>query len=319
MRLKLVAISLKGFHMGSKSVVIAVHGGAGAPRDYQDRCEAAARVGLVVLMDNGQALEAVVESVTAMEDDGRFNAGKGAALRMDGRTIEMDAAVMDSTGALGAVACIQRVKNPVLVARAVSDTPHWLLTGEGALRFAQQAGLAGDFAPSDEASANHDDLMQALVSSSDPDALATFARHWNYATPWVDAVSRYSGDTVGAIALDSDGNFAVATSTGGSPPSLLGRVGDTPIIGCGFFAGVAGAVAVTGLGEQIVRQMLSHKVYQWIEQGVPLHAAIDRGIALFNKSVDVGIIAINDGGAAAGSNREMPTSILENDEGIVIH
>jgi beta-aspartyl-peptidase (threonine type) len=305
--------------MSSKSVAIAVHGGAGTSRNYQDGCDAAARLGLVVLMDNGSALEAVISSVTAMEDDGRFNAGKGSAFRMDGRTVEMDAAVMDSTGTLGAVACIQHVKNPVLIARAVSETPHWLLAGEGAERFAQQAGLVGDFAPSAEASKSHDELMQAMLSSTDPAALAPFSRHWNFPIPWDDAVRRYGNDTVGAVARDSDGNFAVATSTGGSPPSLMGRVGDTPIIGCGFFAGAAGAVAVTGIGEYIVRQMLARTVYQWIERGVPLHAAMDRGIALFNKSVDIGIIATNDSGAAVDSNREMPWAILENDEGVAVH
>lgn len=303
--------------MDSTHVAIAVHGGAGASRDNQDGCEAAARLGLVVLLDNGSALEAAINSVTAMEDDGRFNAGRGAAFRMDGRTVEMDAAVMDSTGTLGAVACIQRVKNPVLVARAVSQTPHWLLAGEGARRFAQEAGLAGEFPSSEQARKCHDAKMQELAS--DPAALAPFARHWNYDTPLADAMSRYSGDTVGAVARDKDGNFAVATSTGGSPPQLLGRVGDTPIIGCGFFAGPAGAVAVTGMGELIVRQMLSRTVYQWIEQAVPLHAAIDRGIALFNKNVDIGIIAVSDTDIAIGSNREMPSTILRNDQGVIVH
>jgi beta-aspartyl-peptidase (threonine type) len=318
MQVKECTLSLQEFPMGSRSVVIAVHGGAGTSRNYQDGCDAAARLGLVVLMDSGNALEAAVNSVTAMEDDGRFNAGRGAAFRMDGHTVEMDAAVMDSTGALGAVACIQGVKNPVLVARAVSETPHWLLAGEGARRFAQQAGLAEDLAPSEEARKKHDDLMQALVSSPDPGLLAPFSRHWNYATSWDEAIRRYGGDTVGAVARDSDGNFAVATSTGGSPPSLMGRVGDTPIIGCGFYAGPDGAVAVTGIGEYIVRQMLARTVYQWIEQGVPLHAALDRGIALFNKNVDVGIIAINDSDAAVASNREMASTILKNDEGVVV-
>jgi L-asparaginase/beta-aspartyl-peptidase (threonine type) len=303
--------------MNSKQVAIAVHGGAGASRNNQDGCEAAARLGLVILLDNGSALEAVINSVTAMEDDGRFNAGRGAAFRMDGRTVEMDAAVMDSIGTLGAVACIQHVKNPVLVARAVSQTPHWLLAGEGALRFAQQSGLAGHLPSSEQARKYHDETMQELVS--DPAALAPFARHWNYETPLADATGRYgSSDTVGAVARDKDGNFAVATSTGGSPPQLLGRIGDTPIIGCGFYAAGAGAVAVTGIGEFIVREMLARTVYHWIDQGVPLRAAIDRGIALFNKNVDVGIIAISDTDAAVGSNREMPSMILGSDEGVAV-
>jgi L-asparaginase/beta-aspartyl-peptidase (threonine type) len=112
--------------------------------------------------------------------------------------------------------------------------------------------------------------------------------------------------TVGAVVRDVDGRFAVATSTGGSMPALRGRVGDTPIIGSGFFAGPAGAVAVTGLGEHIVRTLLANTVYRWIESGLPLVDAIQHGLALFPEDVGVGIIAVSAHESGGASNRTMP-------------
>lgn len=300
--------------MDEAGVAIIVHGGATSPKAYQDGCEAAARLGLLTLKDAGSALDAAINSVAAMEDDGRFNAGRGSAFCLDGSTVEMDAAIMDSTGCLGAVACIQRVKNPILIARAISQTPHWMLTGEGAERFARQLGFAAYFAPSQEAAKAHDNLMKALLSG--PHEHASFSRHWNYSLPWEEAIKRYGSGTVGAVVRDSEGNFAVATSTGGCTPSLLGRVGDTPVIGCGFYAGPSGAVAATGVGEYIVRQMLAKTVYQWIEQGVPAHAAVDRGVALFDDSIDVGLIAVSEKETAVSSNRDMPYVILKDGDSV---
>jgi beta-aspartyl-peptidase (threonine type) len=125
---------------------VVVHGGAGTSRDHEDGCVLAARRALAQLEINGDALDAAIGAVTTMEDDGRFNAGSGAVLGLDGATVEMDAAIMDTRGRLGAVACVQSVKNPVRLARAVADTPHWLLVGEGASRFARTIGIP-DAAP----------------------------------------------------------------------------------------------------------------------------------------------------------------------------
>jgi L-asparaginase/beta-aspartyl-peptidase (threonine type) len=98
----------------------------------------------------------------------------------------------------------------------------------------------------------------------------------------------------------------VALSTGGSAPSLLGRVGDTPIIGSGFYAGPDGAVAATGIGEQIVRHLLARTVYGWIEGGMPLQQALTRGVGLFDAHVPVGLIAVSRTEAGAYSNQDMP-------------
>lgn len=286
--------------------VVVVHGGAGGSRADDDGCVHAARRGIVEM--NKGALAAATAAVAALEDDGRYNAGSGSVLCLDGATIEMDAAVMDSSGKLGAVACIQRVRNPVLVARAVADTPHWLLAGDGAERFARIAGFPPHYHASERARRKHDELLRRLAGAQAAlpgVANAAFSHYWNYAAPPQLATSD-GCDTVGAVVRDSAGNFAAACSTGGSAPSLLGRVGDTPIIGSGFYAGKLGAVAVTGIGEHIVRRLLAHTVYQWLAEGMPMNEALEAGIALFPSGIDVGIIAVSRTESGARSNKDMP-------------
>jgi beta-aspartyl-peptidase (threonine type) len=294
---------------------IVVHGGAGSPRDYDDGCARAARHAAEELAISADALEAAIAAVVTMEDDGRFNAGTGSVLCLDGATIEMDASVMDTKGRLGAVACVQNVKNPVLLARAVAETPHWLLAGEGANRFAAAIRHPGHHDISERQRASHRKLLKALAGSAPAmpgvDNKA-FLRFWNYGTP-LDLPADAACDTVGAVVRGPDGHFAVAGSTGGSAPSLLGRVGDTPIIGSGFYAGPHGAIAATGIGEQIVRHLLARTVYGWIEDGMGLEAALKRGIDLFDPAVAVGLIAVTGTDAAAWSNRDMPQTILKQD------
>ena len=302
----------------ARPFAIVVHGGAGASRNDVDGCEAAARAGIAAATGGGDALAAAIAAVVVLEDDGRFNAGSGAILCLDGVTTETDAAVMDSRGRLGAVACLQRVKNPVLVAHAVSQTPHWLLAGEGAERFARTAGFAEHHVVSDRAARRNAQLVTQLQGKDDSGRKidrAAFRKHWNYAAPWPGAERDddhgAACDTVGAVVRDDAGHFAVACSTGGSAPSLLGRVGDTPIIGSGFYAGPHGAVAATGIGEQIVRHLLAHTVYGWIADGMPLQMALDRGIGLFAREIDVGLIAVSRTEAGSSSNRDMPVDRIE--------
>lgn len=294
----------------AKRMAVVVHGGAGAPSTDADGCVRAAHAAITA-MRRGDALDGAVAAVVAMEDDGRFNAGAGSVLGLDGVTVEMDAAVMDTRGRLGAVACLKRTRNPVLVARAVADTPHWLLAGEGAERFARSAGFGEHEVGSSKARAAHRRLISRLRSKLP-------------ALPGIDNgfFERYvreqketpeGGDTVGAVTRDAEGHFAVAGSTGGIAPALLGRVGDTPIIGSGFYAGPHGAVAATGLGEQIVRHLLAHTVYDWIAEGMALHKALARAIDFFPEEVDIGLIAVSRTEAGSKSNRDMPTDHLEQD------
>ncbi|MCW7537387.1 isoaspartyl peptidase/L-asparaginase [Aquabacterium sp. A7-Y] len=302
----------------TNGVAIVTHGGSGSPVEWSDGCRHAAALAREQARSGASALEAAVAAVVALEDDGRYNAGSGAILRLDGKTLEMDAAVMDSRGLLGAVACLQGCKNPVLVAQAVTRTPHVLLAGEGAGRFARVLGFEASAGPSRAALDYHAQLMRAFADpeQADPDdregasKADVYKRFWNFPTPWDEVVKAHGSGTVGAVVRSADGQFAVATSTGGSAPTLLGRVGDTPIAGCGYYVGEHGAIAATGVGEYIVRQMLARTVHDWLGQGLPLQQALDRGIALFDRSVSVGLIGVTRDAAASSSNRNMAAHVL---------
>ena len=291
---------------------IVVHGGAGAPATLNGGCAAAAAAALARLRDGADALDAAVEAVVVMENDGRFNAGTGSVMRLDGETVEMDAGIVDSTGRLGAVAAVRRVRNPVLVARRVAETPHTLLAGEGATRFAKAVGLEAETAPPERVRERHRNLIDRLASGAVEGGWSAggLANAWNFFAPY-DRIFPSNGgapescDTVGAVVRGLDGTFAVAGSTGGSAPMLLGRVGDTPLIGCGFFAGEHGAVACTGVGEEIARRMLAREVYESMRAGMTPQAACEAGVDLFPAEVSVGVIAVGRDGAGAASNRDM--------------
>lgn len=286
---------------------IVVHGGAASSTDDRDGCEAAAQRGADILNNGGSAIDAVVQAVKLLEDDGRYNAGYGSVIILDdvldNLSVEMDAAVMDSQGKLGAVACVTTMRNPILVALAVNDTPHWLLAGDGADHFAQTRGFEARKGPSPQALKKRDDLIAKLKSGSDE--AASLGENWQYAMSRENAVKSFGSGTVGAAALDSNGTFAVATSTGGCAPSLWGRVGDTPIIGCGFFAGPMGAIAVTGVGEYIVPRMLARSVYEAAVAKKNLTQAIEEAIANFPSDIDLGIIGISNTEIVMKSNRDM--------------
>jgi L-asparaginase/beta-aspartyl-peptidase (threonine type) len=292
---------------------IVVHGGAGEPLEFSDGCEKAARRGREKLLETGDALDAAIAAVMVLEEDERFNAGTGSVLCLDGATIEMDASIMDSRGRLGAVACVRDVRNPILLARAVADTPHVLLAGEGADRLARALGLERSRPVTESQRDKHRKLLRELAGSVP--AMPgidnrMFERFWNYKTP-LQLPPSAAHDTVGAVVRGPDGHFAVAGSTGGSAPSLLGRVGDTALVGSGFYAGPLGAIAATGVGEHIVRHMLARTVYGYIEQGMPLQQALQRGIDLIDKNVVAGLIGVTRTEAASCSNTHMPTGRIE--------
>ena len=287
---------------------IVTHGGAGEPLEFTDGCEAAARCGRECMLETGDALEAAIAAVVVLEEDERFNAGTGAVLCLDGTTIEMDASVMDTRGRLAAIAGVRDVRNPVLLARAVADTPHVFLIGEGADRFARALGHERAQPIRSSQHEKHARLLSEFAGSAPvmPGIEnRLFEQFWNYKMP-LALPSSQSHDTVGAVVRGPDGHFAVAGSTGGSAPSLLGRVGDTALVGSGFYAGPLGAIAATGVGEHIIRHMLARTVYGWIEQGLPLQEALQRGIDLIDNDVDTGLIAVTKTEAASCSNTHMP-------------
>jgi beta-aspartyl-peptidase (threonine type) len=220
--------------------VLAIHGGAGVIRGavtprHRAGLRRALQAGWKILAAGGASLDAVTAAVVALEDDPLFNAGRGAAYNAEAKH-ELDAAIMDgATLRAGAVAAVTRIRNPVLAARAVMErSPHVMLAGKGAERFASRQKLQ-------------------LV---DPGYFRSAARR---ASRRQDPEHRHG--TVGAVALDREGNLAAATSTGGSPGKLPGRVGDSPIVGAGTWADNATcAVSGTGDGELFVRTVLAYDV-----------------------------------------------------------
>lgn len=244
-----------------------------------------------ILKRGGRALDAVVESIVVLEDDPRLNAGTGSRMRIDGR-IQMDAALMNWNLEAGGVAAIEEVKNPIRVARDVLATPHILLVGEDATAFARSKGHAR-FDPATPESRRR--LVESLARIRNGQ-LPRYAHKWK-------AVDLH--DTVGSVARDRRGRFATGSSTGGTAFMLPGRVGDSPIIGAGLYAGPHAAVSVTGIGEEIIKRVLSKSVYDRIADGLSPQKAAERGLTLFPKHVPIGIIAVARRGWGEASNRHM--------------
>jgi beta-aspartyl-peptidase (threonine type) len=256
------------FNPSRATPVIAIHGGAGTlsrahisaeqERAYHAALQQVLLAGQAVLAQGGTAMEAVCEAVRLLEDCPLFNAGHGAVFTAQA-THELDAAVMDgATLAAGAVAGVSRIRNPVQAARAVMQNgQHVLMVAEGAERMAQEAGLATVEPSYFSTPARHAQLLAAQARQAgvvlDHDGAAALAGRA------IDE-DRKMG-TVGAVALDAHGHLAAATSTGGMTNKLPGRLGDSPLIGCGTYADDrTAAVSCTGHGESFIRVAAAHDV-----------------------------------------------------------
>jgi isoaspartyl peptidase/L-asparaginase-like protein (Ntn-hydrolase superfamily) len=290
---------------------VVVHGGSGSSSAFKDGPAAACNAAVESLRRGESALEAAVAAAVVMEDDARFNAGTGSNLRLDGVTIEMDAAAMTSDARFGAVGCIRRVKNPILVACEVMKTPHLLLCGEGAAAFARQHGFPDHDPISDRAREKYrlarTNLNARTFENERPERRRfDLGEQWNFPGSQQDDC-----DTIGAVVRDEKGRFAVANSTGGVTYMLPGRIGDSPLLGAGLYAGRSGAVAATGDGEEITRKLLSKQVYDWMGSGMPAEEACRRGLDLFTNQVSVGLIAVSADGFCGVSNRDMAWASAE--------
>lgn len=224
-----------------------VHGGAhpvpkGEEESHRKGCLFAASVGWNVLQAGGSALDAVEAAVRALEDDPTFNAGTGSELNAEGQ-VEMDAAIMEGTRLnAGGVGALQGVKHPVSVARGVLERQPTLLVAQGALRLAEELD-AELCAPA-----------ELIVEKQ--------------RLKWESKSGPKGHDTVGAVAIDANGHLAAATSTGGTNDNLPGRIGDSPLIGCGLYADdEAGACALTGDGESITRLVLAKSIIDAMGDG----------------------------------------------------
>ncbi|MDB6169820.1 MAG: peptidase asparaginase 2 [Verrucomicrobia bacterium] len=292
----------------SRPFGLVIHGGAGnyAPpkvtpekeRAYRTKLQEALDAGYAVLDRGGPALDAVVATIRILEDSPLFNAGHGAVLNADG-ICELDSSIMDGSNLrAGAVAGLQHIRNPIALARAVMEkSPHVMLIGAGAERFAQENGFAlvpNDYFQTEERREDLRELQEKLKNPAKAPRVS--------AEPANAFGSEHQYGTVGCVALDRQGNLAAGTSTGGLANKRFGRVGDAPIIGAGTYADNATCgVSCTGTGEYFIRAVAAHDVSARIAyQGKSLGEAAAATLAKIGQlGGDGGLIALDREGHVA--------------------
>jgi beta-aspartyl-peptidase (threonine type) len=281
--------------------VLVIHGGAGViATDISPEKEKRVRAGLqhaletgyAVLKAGGSSLDAVSKTIVVLEDDPEFNAGKGAVFNHDGRN-ELDASIMDGASLrAGSVANVHKVRNPILLARAVMEkSAHVMLAGDGAEQFAQSIGMPLVDPKYFYTEERWQQLRQALKEEA--------AKEKSTASPH---------GTVGAVALDSAGHLAAGTSTGGMTNKRYGRIGDSPVIGAGTYANAKCAVSATGWGEFYIRTVAAHDICARVEyRNEPVAQAAKEVVmdAVPKLGGDGGVIALDaDGNFAAPFNTQ---------------
>ena len=286
------------------NVAIVVHGGAHAvpPEKVpasKEGCIAAAGAGWDVLVRGGSALDAVEAAIRVLEEDPTFNAGFGSELNTEGK-VQMDAALMDGTTlAAGAVGAIEGVRHPISVARKVLEAEPVLLVADGARRFAADQGA---------------ELCDPSEMISDEKR-----REWEQAAQAEKNSGGKKGhDTVGCVALDRNGNLATGTSTGGTNTNQPGRIGDSPLVGCGLYAdGEWGACSMTGDGESIVRVVLAKTTVDLLRDDCHPEQAAQRAMDILQKRVDgrAGCILLDRNGRIGWAHNEpnMPVAYRTED------
>ena len=287
-----------------------IHGGAGTilkknmtpekEKAYKDKLTEALQTGYNLLKAGKSSLDAVEATVRVMEDSPLFNAGKGAVFTNEGRN-ELDAAIMDGkTLAAGSIAGVTTIRNPISAARAVMEkSEHVMMVGAGAEKFAKQAGLE----IVDPKYFWTEDRWKGLERARKEDSTRAVLDHGSKKSLKLGIQNKDDKfGTVGAVALDRDGNLAAATSTGGMTNKKYGRVGDAPIIGAGTYANKTVGISCTGWGEFFIRNVVAHDVAALMEyKGLSLAEATNE---LIMKKVpdlggDGGLIALDKDGNVA--------------------
>jgi beta-aspartyl-peptidase (threonine type) len=290
---------------------IVIHGGAGIilkkdmipemEKKYREKLEEALAAGYKVLENNGSSLDAVAAAIRVMEDSRIFNAGAGSVLTSEGKN-EMDASIMDGrTLKAGAVAGLRRIKNPVIAARCVMDkSPHVFMAGQGAENFAFSCGCA----TADSAYFISEKRLLQLKKAKEEERNIPLKRDTlGFFMPDSNRYNDFKFGTVGAVALDKNGNLAAATSTGGMTNKKEGRIGDSPIIGAGTYANNRTcAVSCTGHGEFFIRHVVAYDISALMEyKEMNLKEATEK--VILDKLVKVngegGVIAIDAKGNIA--------------------
>ena len=298
---------------------LAVHGGCGIwlPRiesAASEGCRHAVAEGRDILLQGGSAIEAVTAACVALEDNPVFNAGTGSVLNYDGNA-QMDASFMEGdTLRFGAVGAIERVKNPILVAqKVVEKTDHNILVGSGAVEFARKIGFA-DYDPRTEARIAEYQALRAKVPDGELKVSQFISGHPEHA-------HSLTIGTVGAVALDSYGHLAAATTTGGMPLKLPGRLGDTPLPGGGTYATAHSAASSTGPGESVMRILGAREVCDLIDGGCIAQLAVEQTLQRIQKlfAMETGLIALDEYGRVGIAHRtpEMPHAFFVGDRAII--
>ncbi len=269
-----------------------VHGGAwDIPSDlieaHKQGVSKALRIGWEILQNGGTAVEAVEKTINYLEDDITFDAGRGSHMNAEGE-IELDASIMNGkTFRCGSVGAVKYVKNPISLCRKIMDeSEHIFLVGSGAEKFAKEHGI--NLCSPDDLIVEREILKWKNVKENK-----------NYSTK--DAFKLHKpSDTVGAVAMDSEGNISAGTSTGGTFNKFPGRVGDSPLIGCGTYADNSiGGVSTTGWGEAMIKVVMAKTVIDLMDfnKGNPQSAA-EKGIQILSEKADGfgGVIVLNKNG-----------------------
>jgi isoaspartyl peptidase/L-asparaginase-like protein (Ntn-hydrolase superfamily) len=283
-------------------MIIVVHGGAGKiPAEDKEERRAALDEAAVCGLEEESPIGAVEKAVQLLENDPLFNAGYGGSLQLDGK-VRLDAAIMRSDLSAGGVINVEGIKNPISLANAVRQrTPHVLLQGEGAIELGRNLNLdRAEETRSPGAKRKWEKLMEKLAD-------LTFLEQ-------VDRLAelKEGSDTVGAVALDK-GVLAAGTSTGGIKTQMVGRVGDSPIIGSGLYCNDHGAVSTTGIGEAIIKVNLARELVHQLEQGRDVRSAAENAISRLEEETEsrAGLIALDSSGevGAAHNTRDMQYAV----------
>ena len=286
-------------------IAIIVHGGAGTVTPnraeiVQEGCREAAIIGWRILQTGGSALDAVEAAVRALEDNPEYNAGTGSCLTSDGN-IELDAGIMEGqTLQVGAVACVELIKNPISLARKVMDSPHVLLVGKGAQAYALERGIPLCELEDLVTERQYQKWIQQKKQASRKSHHEDEPRYHRREVASVEAREERHG-TVGAVAIDMAGHLAAASSTGGIANQYPGRVGDSPLVGCGFYADDNAAISCTGDGEDFIRLLIAKRAADYVAHGESARDAATSAIAFLGaRATGTGGLIIVDRKANVG-------------------
>lgn len=264
-------------------IAIIVHGGAGnvtpdRAEIVQEGCREAALSGWRILQAGGSALDAVETAVRSLEDNPQYNAGTGACLTSDGN-IELDAGIMEGhTLQVGAVACVELIKNPISLARKILESRYVLLAGKGAQEYALERGIPMCELEDLVTERQYQIWLEKKTQAAKESNIKNEPRHHRREVASIEAREDRYG-TVGAVAIDMAGHLAAATSTGGIPNQYPGRVGDSPLVGCGFYADDNAAVSCTGDGEDFTRLLIAKRAADFVAHGETARDAAATAIA----------------------------------------